>query len=497
MKIRLLSPGTSSSGVDLCIGLAFSGPVPDLGKALVPDVKAARATGDLNREFRKFSLFRPSSAGSPKRLGFVGMGKRGEVDAERLRRGAAVAQNRAELLGVDRFRILLGEADHKGVDPDIAARAIAEGMVLGAYRYAPPRRREPKIRRGQTGEVVYLGGQRKAFAAGFKLGEIGARATVFTRDVENLPGNICTPTYMAQQARKLAGKGIAVKVLEERDMERLKMGALLGVSRGSDQPAKLILMDYKPTGYKRTLCAVGKGLTFDSGGISIKPSPKMDEMRYDMCGGGAVLGLFHALRNGGLDASRDKPRVVGIIVASENLPGARAQKPGDVVTAMDGTTIEVLNTDAEGRLILADGLAYAIKTYKPDQLVDLATLTGAAIVALGHEVAAVMGTDDQLIEDLIEAADRTDEPLWELPLWEVHREQMKGRNADVANINSPGQGNGSIAGGAFLSYFTEGTAWAHIDIAGTAWGGINKDYYRTGATGAGVRTLLQWVHGTS
>ena len=493
MNIRLLPAGTPAAGADLCIGLAFTGPLPDLGKSLEPAIKAAQSTGDLNREYRKFSLFRPGTKGAPKRLGFVGMGKRDEVDSERLRRAAAAAQHRAEVLGVDRFQLWISEKDHQDLDPEVAGRVVAEGLILGGYRYAPPRRKKPKARHAQSCEVGYLGNGRKAFAGGFKIGEIGGHATVYARDIENLPGNICTPTYMAQEARKLSGGGVTVKVLEESDMKRLKMGALLGVSRGSVQPAKLILFDYKPAGHKKTICAVGKGLTFDSGGISIKPSPKMDEMRYDMCGGGAVLGLFHAIRHGGLSGLSGKVRVVGVIASSENMPDAAAQKPGDVVTAMDGTTIEVLNTDAEGRLILADALVYAIKTYKPDKVVDLATLTGAVIMALGHEVAAVMGTDDDLIEELIDAADRADEPLWELPLWEVHREQMKGRNADVANINSPGTGNGSTAGGAFLSYFTEGTDWAHMDIAGTAWGGVSKDYYRNGAAGTAVRMLLQWV----
>jgi leucyl aminopeptidase len=238
---------------------------------------------------------------------------------------------------------------------------------------------------------------------------------------------------------------------------------------------------------------VGKGLTFDTGGISIKPSSKMDEMRYDMCGGGAVFGLFHAITNGGMKGCKDKTRIVGVVPSSENMPGADAQKPGDVVTACDGTTIEILNTDAEGRLILADALAYAKKTYKPDQMVDLATLTGAVVVALGHEIAGVMGNDDDLIDDLIEAGQLADEPLWQLPLWDLHREQIKTKFADVANLNSPAHGNGSSSGGAFLSYFTKGVKWAHIDIAGAAWGAKAKDYYTGGATGTAVRTLLQWV----
>ena len=277
-------------------------------------------------------------------------------------------------------------------------------------------------------------------------------------------------------------------------MKRLKMGALLGVARGGKEPPRFLVLEHKVAGAKGTVCVVGKGLTFDTGGISIKPSAKMDEMRYDMCGGGAVLGLIHALKNGGLKHRKPKCNIVGLVAASENMPGPDAQKPGDIVRAMDGHTIEVLNTDAEGRMILADAIAYARKFHKPKQIVDLATLTGAVVVALGHECAAVLGNDQKLADALIEAGAAADEPLWQLPLWEVHKDQIKSKFADLANINA-GQGGGTIAGAAFLSYFAGNTPWAHLDIAGAAWGGINKDYYRGGASGTAVRTLLRWVRG--
>jgi leucyl aminopeptidase len=216
-------------------------------------------------------------------------------------------------------------------------------------------------------------------------------------------------------------------------------------------------------------------------------------MRYDMCGAGAVLGLFHALRHGALAGHRSRRNLVGVIAAAENMPSHVAQKPGDVVRAMDGHTIEVLNTDAEGRLVLCDAIAYAKRFHAPEQIVDLATLTGAVVVALGHEAAAVMGNDQRLIDALIAAGRRADEPLWQLPLWDCHKEQMKSKFADLANINGPQHGNGSIAGGAFLSYFAGDTPWAHLDIAGTAYGGIAKDYYKGGAAGTAVRTLLHWA----
>jgi leucyl aminopeptidase len=277
-------------------------------------------------------------------------------------------------------------------------------------------------------------------------------------------------------------------VLERQAMERLGMNALLGVARGSSEAPKFIVLEFGPKRGK-PVCVIGKGLTFDTGGISIKPAAKMDEMRYDMCGAGAVLGLFHALRHGTVTT---KHRIIGLIAATENGVGPSAQKPGDVVRAMDGHTIEVLNTDAEGRLVLADAIAYGKKFYQPVRIVDLATLTGAVVVALGHEVAGIMGNDQKLCDELLAAGKAADEPLWQLPMWDCHKEQMKSKFADLANINA-GQGNGSIAGAAFLSYFAGDTPWVHLDIAGTAYGGIAKDYYKSGAAGTAVRTLLHWV----
>ena len=365
-------------------------------------------------------------------------------------------------------------------------------MVLGAYKYQPARKEKPEPRNAQRCVVAYSGPQAKKFGEGFRVGVAGAEGAIFARDLGNKPGNECTPTYLATQAKKLAGPNLKVRVLNKADMERLKMGALLGVSRGSSQPPKLIVLDYKPAGAKRTVAVVGKGLTFDTGGISIKPSAKMDEMRYDMCGGAAVLGLFRAIKGGALRGLKGT-RVVGVVAASENMPDASAQKPGDVVRACDGTTIEVLNTDAEGRLILSDALAYTVKNFKPSKMLDLATLTGAVIVALGHEATGIMGTDDKLIQEVIASGSECDELMWQLPLWDVHKDQMKSKFADLQNINSPGQGNGSTAGGAFLSYFVGDTPWAHLDIAGTAWGGRARDYYRWGASGAPVRALVHWV----
>jgi leucyl aminopeptidase len=506
MKIRTapaLDPNT-----ELAIVLAVDGETLDAGPALKDAVAAAKATGDLKTTARSVSSFHPLLGGKPgaggkagskaagrgaalKRLLFVGAGKTKDLDSERLRRLAAVAQAAAEDCGAQSFTLCIPGAAIGKLPAERAGAVIAEGLLLGHYRYQPPQKDKPKARKGDDCTVVLVGGDQKAFQRGVALGRLDADATVFARDLENQPSNLCTPTTLANAGRKLAGNGVRVKVLDVAAMKRLGMGALLGVARGSSEPPKFIVFEYGPATAKETLVVVGKGLTFDSGGISIKPAAKMDEMRYDMCGAGAVLGLFHALRHGAVPRS-SRRRIVGLIAAAENMPGPDAQKPGDVVRAMDGHTIEVLNTDAEGRLVLADAMAYAKKFYKPAQIVDLATLTGAVVVALGHEVAAVLGNDQKLIDALVAAGKQADEPLWQLPLWDVHKDQMKSKFADLANING-GQGGGTIAGAAFLSFFAGDTAWAHLDIAGSAWGGISKDYYRNGACGTAVRTLLAWL----
>jgi leucyl aminopeptidase len=494
MKIRSVTCAAASRG-DAVFVLAPDGRL-DAGDALAAPLKAAKATGDLKTSFRAVSVFHQPKGSGCRRLGVVGLGKAADVTPEQLRRAAALAQARAEELEVAEPSLLVPANAVKKSKAFAAGMAIAEGLVLGAYRYAPPRQQKPKKRSAQRCAVAAVGlsaADDREFQRGLKLGAISAQGAAFARDLENQAPNHLTPSSMASHARRLAGGRLSVKVLDEKAMQKLGMGSLLGVSRGSAQPAKLIVFEYKAPGAKGNVAVIGKGLTFDSGGISIKPSARMDEMRYDMCGGGAVMGLFHALSKGALGAYKPKKNIIGVIAAVENMPDADAQRPGDVVTAMDGQTIEVLNTDAEGRLVLADAICYAKKYYKPEKMCDLATLTGAVVVALGHEMAGVMGSDQGLIDDLIDAGDAADEPLWQLPLWQCHKDQMKSKFADLANINSPSHGNGSTAGGAFLSYFAGDTPWAHIDIAGAAWGGVAKDYYKGGASGTAVRTLLHWI----
>ena len=323
-----------------------------------------------------------------------------------------------------------------------------------------------------------------AVKRGLKQGEAVAGGMALARELGNLPANICTPTYLAEQAQALgrAHKNLNVKILGEAQMKRLGMGSLLSVSAGSSQPARFIIMEYKggPASLKPHML-VGKGITFDSGGISLKPGAAMDEMKFDMCGAASVLGTMSALCELG-----PKINVVGLVASSENLPSGSATKPGDIVTSMSGQTIEVLNTDAEGRLVLCDALTYA-ERYKPRSVIDIATLTGACIVALGSVVSGLMSNDDKLADTLYDCGLTALDPVWRLPLWDEYQKQLDSNFADIANIGGPKAG--TITAACFLSRFTKKYKWAHLDIAGTAWlQGKEK-----GATGRPVPLLVEYL----
>ncbi|MBF0255322.1 MAG: leucyl aminopeptidase [Gammaproteobacteria bacterium] len=319
---------------------------------------------------------------------------------------------------------------------------------------------------------------------GLKHGQAIAQGVNLAKDLANLPGNICTPSYLAEQAKKLAKqhKALKLSVLEEADMEKLGMGSLLSVSRGSRQPAKLIIMEYKGAkASAKPIALVGKGLTFDAGGISLKPGAGMDEMKYDMCGGASVIACLQAA------AELELPlNLVGLVPASENLPDGAANKPGDIVTSLSGQTIEILNTDAEGRLILCDTLTYA-ERFEPAAVIDIATLTGACIIALGDQASGLLANHQELADELLAAGQASNDRAWQLPLWEEYQKQLDSPFADMANIG--GKGAGTITAACFLSRFAKKFHWAHLDIAGTAWkSGENK-----GATGRPVPLLMEFL----
>lgn len=305
-----------------------------------------------------------------------------------------------------------------------------------------------------------------------------------TKTLGNLPGNICTPTYLAAKALSLGKqhKSIKTSVLEEKDMQKLGMGSFLSVTRGSEQPAKLITMEYNGADKKKKpVVLVGKGITFDSGGISLKPGAEMDEMKYDMCGAASVLGTMHAIAAMGL-----KLNVVGVIPTCENLPSGSATKPGDIVTSMSGQTIEILNTDAEGRLILCDALTYSAK-FNPDTVIDIATLTGACVIALGHVASGLFSNEEKLAQELLAAGEQAHDRAWQLPLWEDYQPLLDSNFADMQNIG--GRAGGTITAACFLARFTKDYRWAHLDIAGTAW----KSGKEKGATGRPVPLLTQYL----
>ncbi|MFW5451369.1 MAG: leucyl aminopeptidase [Methylophagaceae bacterium] len=316
-----------------------------------------------------------------------------------------------------------------------------------------------------------------------QTGNAIANGMNLARELSNLPANVCTPTYLAEQAIEIGNNcdSVTTTILDEAEMEDLGMGSLLSVSRGSREPAKLITMNYKGAGDDRPVVLVGKGLTFDAGGISLKPSQGMDEMKYDMCGSAAVFGTISAIAELNLPIN-----VIGVVPSSENMPDGDANKPGDIVTSMAGKTIEILNTDAEGRLILCDALTYS-ERFNPEIVIDLATLTGAIIVALGRQATGLFANNQQLADDLLKAGNDSYDRTWQLPIWDDYQPQLDSNFADIANIG--GKEAGSVTAACFLSRFTENFTWAHLDIAGTAWNSGKAK----GATGRPVPLLVQFL----
>ncbi len=364
------------------------------------------------------------------------------------------------------------------------ATLIAEAFVTHFYSY-----RETKTQNLTTPALAKLTLHTRektdsSWRNGLQLGKALGEGINTARHLGNLPGNVCTPSYLAKQAQTLAGGKLNVSVLDEKQLTKLGMGAFLSVAAGSEEPAKFIIMQYRGAAASvQPTVLVGKGITFDTGGISIKPGPAMDEMKFDMCGAASVLGVMTTLQ-------RLQPRinVVGLIVATENMPSGRATKPGDVVTSMSGQTIEILNTDAEGRLVLCDALTYA-ERFKPKAVIDIATLTGACVIALGNHASGLFANDQALADELLAAGVAAQDRAWQMPLWDEYQKGLDSNFADMANVG--GREGGSITAACFLSRYAKAFKWAHLDIAGTAWvGGGGK-----GATGRPVGLLLQYLLG--
>ena len=429
----------------------------------------------------------------PKRVVVVGLGKQEAVTQETVREIMGTTCRGLRARGVKRVATIVHGAGIGGLDPSEAAQAIVEGSLLGLYRFSRHKNNDEK--QNEIAELLIVEVERgkiPALESGREKGEILASATMLARDMVNEPANFMTPADMAAIAKEVADEeGLEVQVLESEQMEELGMGALLGVAKGTQQPPKFIILRYwgDRDNPSRNLGLVGKGVTFDSGGISLKPALHMEEMKGDMSGGASVIGALKAIAQ-----LKPKINVTGLVPASENLPSGQAQKPGDVVRAMNGKTIEVENTDAEGRLLLADALSYGRKLGL-SSMVDIATLTGAIVIALGHVCTGAFGNDQSMVDRIIKAGRRAGEKIWQLPLFDEYKEQNKSAVADVKNTG--GRPAGSITAAQFLAEFSEDTPWVHLDIAGTFLGQKNKGYVVKGATGVPVRTLVNYVMDTA
>jgi leucyl aminopeptidase len=419
----------------------------------------------------------------------AGLGESGSANPDAVRSAVADGAKAARDAGADRLAVAVPSLH--GVATAAAVEAAVEGLRLGLYVFEAYKSEKSK-KAIEKASILVAKKDAAAAKKGLDEGEILADSVLLVRDLGNEPGNTATPSYLAERAKVIASEhGLSIHVLEKADMASLGMGSLLGVAKGSVEPPKLIVLGYEPKGAgddTPTVHVVGKGLTFDSGGISIKPAEKMEDMKFDMCGGAAVLGVLQAVARLGLPL-----RVVGLVPASENLPDAASYKPGDILRAMNGVTIEVVNTDAEGRLILADALAYSTGRLrpKPDAVVDMATLTGACVVALGSGAAGLVSNDDALARRLEEAGRTSGDPVWRLPLKEVYRERIRSTYADVKN--SGGREGGALTAAAFLEKFVGKVPWAHLDIAGMAWTESTKGTLQKGATGFGVRVVTRML----
>jgi leucyl aminopeptidase len=460
-----------------------------LDKACSGAIGSVMRRGDMDGDLGQTLLLHGLPGLLCDRVLLVGCGRERDFDEAAFRKASAAAARALQGTGALDAVSFLTELEVKGRDPRWKVKQALLASAERFYRFdackgdASPR---PKARLERLTFNVERRSDLPAGEAGLREAVAISRGVSLAKDLGNLPGNICTPAHLAEQAQQLAkrhGK-IRTKVLEQADMERLGMGALLSVAKGSRQAPKLIVMEYHG-GRKgdKPLALVGKGLTFDAGGISLKPAAKMDEMKYDMCGGAATIATMQVAAELALPLN-----LVGVVPASENLPDGAANKPGDIVKSMAGLTIEVLNTDAEGRLILCDALTYVERHYEPELVIDMATLTGACVVALGPHASGLFSNTPALARKLLAAGEDIGDRAWKLPLWEDYQEMLKSPFADVANVG--GRDAGAITAACFLHRFTRKLRWAHLDIAGSAWvsGGANK-----GATGRPVPLLAQFL----
>jgi leucyl aminopeptidase len=439
--------------------------------------------GDMEGKLGSTLLLYRVPGVAAERVLLVGLGDEAALREREYCEAARAAVKAAQETGARSATMCFTEIRIGRRDSAWKARQVALVAAECAYRFEYMKSKKSDPRPLVNIELLAAARDASAVALGLRQGEAIGTGVSLAKDLGNLPSNVCTPTYLAEQARKIAREcKLEIEVLERKDMEKLGMGSLLSVAQGSRQPPKLIVLNYAGGPKKaRPVVLVGKGITFDTGGISLKPSPEMDEMKFDMCGAASVLGTLHACA-----AMKLRLNVVGIIPTTENMPGGAATKPGDIVTSMSGQTIEVLNTDAEGRLILCDALTYA-ERFEPEAVVDIATLTGACVIALGHVASGLYSNKEALARELLAAGDEAYDRAWHMPLWDDYQEQLKSNFADMANIG--GRPGGSVTAACFLSRFAKKFDWAHLDIAGTAW----KSGKDKGSTGRPVALLTSFL----
>ena len=492
MQVRGTSKSCKQIDVQALAVAVFKGEKPnggflrDLDKQVGGLISNVMQTEEFAAKEGETAYFHLTNSGlKAKRLLLIGCGDRDEYKAAQISQFGGTASR--FLRGKNAKTIAI--APRVAGDAQSAAQMVIQAAVMGLFEPDKYRTSDKEKRELKEIVVVIEGADEKAVQRGAERGGIVGEAVNYTRDLANEPGGYMTPTILALRAKETSRKfGLTFDVLDQKQMEKLGMGSLLGVSRGSDEPPKLIVMKYEPKRVKRgkkLLALVGKGITFDSGGISLKPGENMELMKYDMTGAATVIGTMRAI-------AQLKPSipVLGVAPCSENLPSGKATKPGDILVAMTGKTIEVINTDAEGRLVLADAIAYA-KKLGATQIIDMATLTGAVSIALGDVNTGILGTDQALIDGVIDAGKGVGEKFWQLPLDKEYSAQIKSDIADIKNIG--GRKAGTITAAAFLKEFADGVSWAHLDIAGTAWGDDAKAYRAKGPTGVAVRTLIEFV----
>jgi leucyl aminopeptidase len=460
------------------------GLLAQLDEATGGSLSKLAASGELTGKIFETTLLHYPQGLAAQRLFVIGAGKKEKFGTPDLRRLAGAAVRALKSRQIKRLAFLVHEKDRS----EAAAQAVVEGMILANFdsdSYKTDKKPGNEITAASLAGWEESG--RAEADRGLALGRTIAESQNFARELGNEPSNHLTPRMLAGRAEAMAkAAGLAVEILDEKRIEELKMGALLSVAQGSAEPPRMIIITYTPEKFNPAapvLGLVGKAITFDTGGISIKPANDMEKMKYDMCGGAAMIGTMRALAT-----LKPACKIIAVVPSSENMPGGRAQKPGDVQIAMSGKSIEVINTDAEGRLVLADGIAYA-KQLGCTHLIDAATLTGAVVVALANVNVGVFGSDQAFTDQLLASSKTAGEKMWPLPIDDEYREMIKSGIADIQNVGS-GKGGGAITAAMFLKEFTGDTPWIHLDIAGTAWQDDVKPWSAKGATGVGVRTLV-------